>query len=373
MAKPDLKNGWFQLAHELDAALSLADFGKLERLVIREMFAAIFGKAKLRTVKLNAPDIAARAGVGEKNLFRAIRSLIGSGVIAEEGEAFRFIKDYEVWTRNGEPRLTPAQVEYCKAAAAHSCSLAPKNPTPKVKPHKQPSGVSQDTNSVSRDTDELRYGVLQDTKQCLTRHQMVSYETPSVPAPYRNARGIQNIQDRQEGDVVVLRTHETDPPTETRTEASDGHGLRSDAGISDPPSDRPQDASIAGQVFAMIVEASRDEHTPRGNTILADDLAGTASRWVSAGLSTSAILEAFRLAIAAVDNPFRIGAYAGKIVKSLDNGIRVTPAEPSARPSPFASRPVGLSPANQRRREFSEKVKLMPIEKWSAAARKGKA
>jgi len=99
----------------------------------------------------------------------------------------------------------------------------------------------------------------------------------------------------------------------------------------------------------MILEATKGEHAPAGNEILAEDLAMTAGRWINSGISTSAVLESFRLAVEVVDNPFRFGSYAAKVVKSLDNGIRVEPALSSRQSVPM--RPARLSPTELNRQQ----------------------
>src|SRR5687768_6053984 len=52
MAKPDLDEGYLRYAHTLDAALAYADFGKAERVVLRHVFAQVFGPAERRWARL---------------------------------------------------------------------------------------------------------------------------------------------------------------------------------------------------------------------------------------------------------------------------------------------------------------------------------
>lgn len=116
MAKPDCDDGWIKIAHELYAALACAGFNKWESVVIRETLHQIYGPAKKREAILSPTDIASRAGTFKESIVRAIRSLKASGVILEAAKGVRFVKDYERWTWDGNPRLNPVEVRYCKDA-----------------------------------------------------------------------------------------------------------------------------------------------------------------------------------------------------------------------------------------------------------------
>ncbi len=125
MEKPDCDDGWLKYAHELDAALAVADFSKGARIVLHEVFAQIFGLAKLPTARLSPLGIAGRSGLQPPNVSRAIRELIDSHALRREPDgSYRFLKDYGAWTGRARgataatPRLTEAEAVYCRNAPA---------------------------------------------------------------------------------------------------------------------------------------------------------------------------------------------------------------------------------------------------------------
>src|SRR5215207_9785089 len=118
MAKPDLDDGWLPYAHELDAALAVADFGKGARIVLREVFSQCFGLAKGRTATLSPAEIGARVGLLKEHVVRAIGSLVSSRVLVRvaRGE-YRFVKDYEGWIfPDGSARLSKTEIAWCRSA-----------------------------------------------------------------------------------------------------------------------------------------------------------------------------------------------------------------------------------------------------------------
>lgn len=127
MAKPDLNDGYLRVAHELDAALACAGFGRDQRIILHEVFAMIFGPAKLKTVDLSPSAIGTRYGLPKQSIGRALTSLLESGVLIRDGFGFRFIKDYERWTWKGEPMLTPPMIAECRKAPKAAMSHVNKN------------------------------------------------------------------------------------------------------------------------------------------------------------------------------------------------------------------------------------------------------
>jgi hypothetical protein len=169
VANPDTDDGWFKLAHELDAALAVADFSKGARIVLREVFAQVFGKAKRRHAALSPSDLARRTGMDKSHVVRAIRELVDSGVLQKVGEGvYKFIKDYESWTRPGPavakgqplsprlPRLSKVEVAFAANAPGHNEWLAnnsmgplARNRVPRQATNKRSSGASSGTETVS--------------------------------------------------------------------------------------------------------------------------------------------------------------------------------------------------------------------------------
>ncbi len=202
MAKPDCDDGWLKYAHELDAALAVADFSKGARIVLREVFAQIFGPAKAPTARLSPAEIAGRSGHIREHISRAIKELVGSGTLSCEADgSYRFTKDYESWTgytrsgSTGTPRLTAAEVVYCKNAAA--VALAYKHGYPPKKRTQMVTDDSRDRNHLGTDT--VTIGVRE------RNHLGTDTVTNGVRfevAPYRNAR-LETLETLETGNVNV--------------------------------------------------------------------------------------------------------------------------------------------------------------------------
>lgn len=117
LAKPDTDDGWLKYAHELDAALACADWSKGARIVLKEVFAQIFGPAKRRIAQLSPSELARRYGAEKSNIVRATRELVsGCALVRVNHGWYRFNKNYEEWTRNGHSRLSPAEIKWAKDA-----------------------------------------------------------------------------------------------------------------------------------------------------------------------------------------------------------------------------------------------------------------
>lgn len=123
MAKPDLDDGYLRYAHELDAALACADFTKGARIVLRVVFSQLFGPARAETAKVFPSELARASGFDKAHLCRAVRELTESGVLERVADCeYRFVKDYERWTKKGAPRLTRDEVAFARSAPAAAMS-----------------------------------------------------------------------------------------------------------------------------------------------------------------------------------------------------------------------------------------------------------
>jgi hypothetical protein len=189
MAKPDCDDGWLPYAHELDAALAVADFTKGARIVLREVFAQIYGLAKRKHAELSPTEIGGRIGMARSHVMRGITELVGSGVLIRRPDGlYRFIKDYESWTYKGAPRLSPMEVCYCKHA--------PKTASSYIHPQKQnllPNEVTHQQSHVTSLGNETG-GLLPNEVTDVTQrgNGLLPNEVTNSPSPYRNARGIEN-------------------------------------------------------------------------------------------------------------------------------------------------------------------------------------
>lgn len=184
-AKPDLTDGWLPYAHELDAALAVADFTKGARLVLREVFAQIFGMAKLKSATLSPSGIASVAGMMREHVSRAIKELVDSGVLVRLGDGtYRFIKDYESWTRKGEPRLTQTELGYCRSARDSALAYVGSG-----RPKSAPSDRNNLGNTSTEDRNSFVTGGVPESLR--DRNSLGTESVPeslrSEAPPYRNA------------------------------------------------------------------------------------------------------------------------------------------------------------------------------------------
>jgi hypothetical protein len=157
MAKPDCNDGWKKYAHELDAALAVADFAKRERIVLFEVFSQIFGRFRMKTAILSPIDINRRSGLDRHNVSRAILDLIKCSVLRREPDGrYTFLKDYESWTKNGKPRLSRKEIIYVAQAPFLARSYWEQN------------GIQEDTMGIQPDTvtvsTEIPNGIQIDTQ-----------------------------------------------------------------------------------------------------------------------------------------------------------------------------------------------------------------
>lgn len=153
---PQLENGFIRYAHELDAALAYADFTKGARIVLREVFAQIFGPAELKTAKISPTALANLYGLDKGNFARSIKELMDSGALAKIGECeYGFIKDYGKWTKNGRIRLSEKEMEQALKASERAMSYKQTSVVSsdnEHKPNQQKSVVSSDNNASSVQT-----------------------------------------------------------------------------------------------------------------------------------------------------------------------------------------------------------------------------
>lgn len=129
MAKPDLSNGFLQLAHELFAAVMVAHLPKEARIVLCEVFSQVYGPAKAKACRLSPTEIAVRTGLAKPNVARGIACLLKNGVLRRDGaDAYRFVKDYDSWGSDGTPLMPPI----LRAYAAFAPRLAQSNMAPNL-------------------------------------------------------------------------------------------------------------------------------------------------------------------------------------------------------------------------------------------------
>jgi hypothetical protein len=184
MAKPDTDDGWLPYAHELDAALAVADFSKGARIVLREVFSQCFGLARNRTAILSPSEIGGRVGVMKEHIVKAVGMLVACGVLTRvsRGE-YRFVKDYERWTfPDGSARLTKTEIAWCLSAPyVAKAHLKSRKPVLNTGAQLVPLDSRLGAQLVPGD-DELGSAV---------GSRLGAQLVPEIPPPYRNGRGIE--------------------------------------------------------------------------------------------------------------------------------------------------------------------------------------
>lgn len=119
MARPSIKDGWFKMSHELDAAVSYAGFNRAESVVLRHVRKEIFFPSLKKIAVLSPSAIARGTSLHRVSISKAIASLTESGVLEKVEGGHRFIKDYELWTWQGNPRFTPEEVRLFQSEGKH--------------------------------------------------------------------------------------------------------------------------------------------------------------------------------------------------------------------------------------------------------------
>jgi hypothetical protein len=214
MAKPDTDDGWLRYAHELDAALAVADFTKGERIVLREVFSQTFGPAKRQWVELSPTNIATRLGCDKGYIGKAIASLASAGVLERSAKAHRFVKNYETWTRGDALMLRPSEVVYCRNAVRQAMAFKD-SPTASIDPI---SVVQPDNGVVQRDNDVVQRDndVVQPDNASVVQPDNVLLFNETTASPraiedrVRNSRPQEELASRQDSVATESKTPEAD-------------------------------------------------------------------------------------------------------------------------------------------------------------------
>jgi hypothetical protein len=120
--KPDTDDGWIKLAHELDAALSVADFSKVANMVLCEVRAQVYGPAKRKRAFISPTEFGNVIGQKKQNVGRAIKELEDSGAVERHfGGWLTFRKHYRKWTAtDGTPRFTREELAWIASAPSRA-------------------------------------------------------------------------------------------------------------------------------------------------------------------------------------------------------------------------------------------------------------
>ncbi len=338
MASPQTDKGFIMIATDLHIAIAAARLGEAESLVLGVALHQLYGPRKLAVATLSAAEIAKGAGLNKSNVIRARRSLVARNILEETEGGYRFVKDYETWTFNGRPLLTPTMVGY---AATFVPDIRPRKG--KGVSQKTPEGVAEDTPGVSQKTPE---GVAEDTPGCRRRH-------PAAPALYRNA-DLKTPEDlrrpRRDG-------RESDSDTRGRTDTG-GFASGREAVAAVPP--QPEGAErLRKRVEALIFEATEDESA-------AEAYGKQAVDHLRAGRSEFAVVEAFKRAVAEGVTPAKIGYYAGKVIATVEAKSKPS-ASDKPRPAAPASNIHRVDPETRRLKAEQQERKRRAMEAERAA------
>ncbi len=323
MASPQTDKGFIMIATDLHIAIAAARLGEAESLVLGVALRQLYGPRKLAVATLSAAEIAKGAGLNKSNVIRARRSLVARNILEETEGGYRFVKDYETWTFNGRPLLTPTMVGYAATFV------------PDIRPRKG-KGVSQKTPE----------GVAEDTPGCRRRH-------PAAPALYRNA-DLKTPEDlrrpRRDG-------RESDSDTRGRTDTG-GFASGREAVAAVPP--QPEGAErLRKRVEALIFEATEDESA-------AEAYGKQAVDHLRAGRSEFAVVEAFKRAVAEGVTPAKIGYYAGKVIATVEAKSKPS-ASDKPRPAAPASNIHRVDPETRRLKAEQQERKRRAMEAERAA------
>jgi DNA-binding transcriptional ArsR family regulator len=116
--KPDLDDGWIKLAHELDAALSVAGFTRVANMALCEIRSQVYGPAKRKRAIISPTEFGEAIGQHRQNVSRALKELEDAGAIDRAfGNSIGFRKNYRQWTDGkGKPRFTRKELAWIAAA-----------------------------------------------------------------------------------------------------------------------------------------------------------------------------------------------------------------------------------------------------------------
>lgn len=314
MASPQLEQGFIRLAHELDAALSAAGFGREENLILREVRAQCYGRNNRDVAVFNLSELERETGIPRQCFTRALRRLIECGVLVKTDAGHRFIKDYESWTRGGQPLFTSKLVAYCQSATRRSCTTTK---------GKRGSASASPPEAPALQSDNKGEAPALQVSEAPALHELKRQRFTPDPSAHRNAR-------------AELETFET--REEIHTNAGTG----------------THDSSYPIAFFRKI-EAWVIEHYGTGEELNAEHIAKFAVDQLRAGHPDYSI-EAALVKAWNRQQPIPVKGLTRWIETVLVNSPKVViPAAPLTA-NPSTPVPSQLTAREQRRKEFREKA-----------------
>jgi hypothetical protein len=235
MSKPDLDDGWAQLAHELQTAIFVASFTKAEMIVLDRIMAQLYGLSKLDDAIVVPSDLGILGGWPRTFISKGLGGLLRAGVIVAAAAGYRLHKRYREWTfadgtahpdRNGS-RFSNAELAYI-----HTSPDREKITEAVARINKPVSDARKKRTSL--DTGQKSERIQRDTKAYLPRYESVSNE----------------IQKRTSLDTGHIETHAI-PIGELRIENKD-FVIDDAAEISGIPKTRAELATWVARAFKPI-------------------------------------------------------------------------------------------------------------------------
>lgn len=283
--------------------------------VLAEVLMQSYGPRKRERVFLGATEIHELTGLGRPNIRRAIRELVDAGILSQDGEYYRFQKDYEQWKPTPGPlssRLGGTILEWIRGSAE------------RLGPHKNSSKPTVSTQTHQTDVERV----------------------------YLDTEGV-STQTQQNENTVSTQTHQTtvscvypDTPTHnidcaTRTPASEDKREERIKEIQDSPTPQLSNPKTETPIPGP-------EYTAVGNYAI--DLTGDFSwgPWVDLMGKMGHPAESIRLAI---DQSAGAGKLTKPYVASILKGWASSGGPPkpqtSNKPRSFGGQPEKLAPYQQ--------------------------
>lgn len=211
MYKPDLDEGWFKIANGMLPMLLAARFRIDAVVVLSEALAQLYGKAKRPYAVLDIPGLSARWGLQRSNAWRGLADLKRSGVLAEvAGVATNVRFSKQALLDNLPPNIRQGVANYSMLAKSYDRL-------------EEPDSTVSTVDTPSKPADGLTVSTVDTVRVSTVDTLTVSTVDTVLEAPYRNAPGIELIQDRERQRktlVLVDAGVEREPDHESQPESN---------------------------------------------------------------------------------------------------------------------------------------------------------
>jgi hypothetical protein len=238
--KPDTSDGWYKLAHEMGAALDLANFTKSEMLVLSITKAQWFG-AGMRLVLIKPSEISDKIGCKRQFVQKGLDGLVKARVlIHKEGDFYEFNKGYNSgptsWIHNdgtafpNGTRFTQGEIAFIEGAVDRAVTY--RRVSGGKKPHKHGNNeLRSATIQLQNATNELQGGATIQLQNC---NPIVAESKPDSCTfgedTNRNARVLEKEEEKnntRERVAETFQSEENTPPLKVAPETQPEPKLKS--------------------------------------------------------------------------------------------------------------------------------------------------